>query len=629
MVNIGKVLKDEIQRLARQELKSIVEPLRREIADLKRVLAEHTRIMARSGRVDPAPAPDSYPRGKTSAVPASVQPRKRITGKMIRRLRQQLDLSQADFARLVGVSVHSVRNWERKAEQLRLLGNTPQAILEAAGMGREEARRRLGKPADPASSQPSDDHAEKVAARKPGKPPSPAPEHTLAETPITGKMIRQHRERLGLSQAKFARLVGVSTQSVGAWEKRTGPTRFRPDTLAALIQVIHPEVPERSGRSEEVVEQASPKPIQGRRRNAAASTSATTGKRKLGRPRKHVDEDDKGMIDDTPVTAEMIRHHRERLRLTQGGLAKLLGVHLRSVYQWEHKPGVLQFMGDTKKALLKIMALSTGQAQRRLQAMEQRTPASGDTERPEAAKVRSPKPAKKPRSVVQEPEAGRITGHSIRNLRQRLSISQADFARLVGVHTHTISQWERKPGLLRFRGKIEDAVLAVREMTPMDIETKLESLKRIPETGRATRRIGRSKATVDDAHVPRVQSLQDAVSTAPAAISPETPTYPPVDAESEAGNNAATDGQRGTRPPNARGYDQRRHAGRPCCPGPMGMTHLPESRSGPCASGWGSRKPILPGCSASTRRRSTSGNTNLDRSNSAATQRTLSWRFRK
>ncbi|MBE7558427.1 helix-turn-helix domain-containing protein [bacterium] len=673
------MLKDEIRRLAQKELESVVRTLRGDLADLKRMLTEHMRIMGESGRIDVLPVKAPRLQGKKTAVPASGGPQKRITGKMIRRMRQQLELSQADFARLVGVSVQSVRNWERKVGQLRLLGNTPQAILEVAEMGTEEARRKLGKPGPVASPPPAQVHRRtapqkaKVAAPKPGRRSVPAPENIVEEIPTTGRMVRQQRERLGLSQSDFALLVGVSSHSVYQWEKRTGQTKFRANTATALIQVVRMGREDARRRLDELAGRTSSEPIPDRRRTPAAAATATTGKGKPGRSRKEVVENTvENTVEDTPITAKMIRHHRERLGLTQGGLAKLLNVHLRSVYQWEHKPGTLRFLGDTKKALLdvmalgvgqarrrlevlengqpaetgvseerstagdmthatlpnppvavmedgpitgssvralrkqlgvsqadfarlagvhtqtvyqwehrpgvlqfkgdtkeavlKVMALTAGQAQRRLQAIEQGVPASRDIKRPETAKVRAPRPAKKPRSVAQEPEAGRTTGRSIGNLRQRLSLSQADFARLVGVHTHTICQWEHKPGPLTFRGKIEDAVLAVREMTPMDVETKLEALKRIPDAGRTRRRIGQSKTTVDDARTTMEQPLPESTSTPPATLPRETPTNPREAAESKAGINA---NPAGNEVPDRRTAEDTTGAGTPVHPVPQ------------------------------------------------------------
>ena len=51
---------------------------------------------------------------------------------------------------------------------------------------------------------------------------------------ITAKGMRSLRRKLGLSQVKFAVLLGVSTQIVQIWEKKSGALRVRESTKAAI-----------------------------------------------------------------------------------------------------------------------------------------------------------------------------------------------------------------------------------------------------------------------------------------------------------------------------------------------------------------------------------------------------------
>jgi DNA-binding transcriptional regulator YiaG len=66
-----------------------------------------------------------------------------ISGKGIRSLRKKLGLSQADFARLVGVSHISVYQWEKKAKTLTLRGATKAKVFAVRGIGAREAKARL------------------------------------------------------------------------------------------------------------------------------------------------------------------------------------------------------------------------------------------------------------------------------------------------------------------------------------------------------------------------------------------------------------------------------------------------------------------------------------------------------
>ena len=47
----------------------------------------------------------------------------------------------------------------------------------------------------------------------------------------------------------------------------------------------------------------------------------------------------------------------------------------------------------------------------------------------------------------------RITAKGMRSLRRKLRLTQAEFARLAGVSTPTVWQWEKKTGALKVRGE--------------------------------------------------------------------------------------------------------------------------------------------------------------------------------
>lgn len=138
MPNLSTVLKSEITRLARKELKSAVDPLRkanagyrREIAELKRQLAALQREFKVSTRSAKAPVD----------APRAPEARTRFVPKGVKSLRARLGLSAADFGRLVGASGQSVYNWEAGKSVPR---SGQQAALAAVrGMGKREAAKRL------------------------------------------------------------------------------------------------------------------------------------------------------------------------------------------------------------------------------------------------------------------------------------------------------------------------------------------------------------------------------------------------------------------------------------------------------------------------------------------------------
>lgn len=138
MSNFSSFLKTEIARVARKEIKSAADPLRkantkyrRDIADLKRqvsALQKEIRALSKGPR---ASAP----------VPAATQSSARFRATGLKSLRARLGLSAADFGRLVGASGQSVYNWEAGKAVPR--ASQQAALASVRGLGKREAARRL------------------------------------------------------------------------------------------------------------------------------------------------------------------------------------------------------------------------------------------------------------------------------------------------------------------------------------------------------------------------------------------------------------------------------------------------------------------------------------------------------
>jgi DNA-binding transcriptional regulator YiaG len=140
MPNIGNVLKQEIARIARRELRTHLEAARKasnqqrhHIADLRRKITELERKLAAvASKSGPAAAPE-----QASAPEANV----RFVPKGLRALRERLGLSAERFGRLIGVSGQSVYNWEHQVTAPR--ARQLQAIAAVRGIGKREAMARL------------------------------------------------------------------------------------------------------------------------------------------------------------------------------------------------------------------------------------------------------------------------------------------------------------------------------------------------------------------------------------------------------------------------------------------------------------------------------------------------------
>jgi DNA-binding transcriptional regulator YiaG len=140
MPNIGTVLREEISRLSRKEVRSHVDPARKvtaqhrhDIAALKRQIAQLERQVALLSRkvlgTRPGISPDS------AARPV------RFSAKGLHAQRSRLKLSATDFGKLLGVSSQTIYNWEREAARPRSEQLGKLAALRA--MGTREAKSRL------------------------------------------------------------------------------------------------------------------------------------------------------------------------------------------------------------------------------------------------------------------------------------------------------------------------------------------------------------------------------------------------------------------------------------------------------------------------------------------------------
>jgi DNA-binding transcriptional regulator YiaG len=133
------LLKQEISRLCRREI-------RREVGVLKRASAAYRRDIAALKRQVHALEKKSTVLAKRTAVvvnaPAAMPDRPvRFVAKGMRSLRARLGLSAKQLALLLGVSEQSVYNWETKKatprkEQLA-------AIIAMRDLGKREAQQRL------------------------------------------------------------------------------------------------------------------------------------------------------------------------------------------------------------------------------------------------------------------------------------------------------------------------------------------------------------------------------------------------------------------------------------------------------------------------------------------------------
>jgi len=86
--------------------------------------------------------------------------------------------------------------------------------------------------------------------------------------------------------------------------------------------------------------------------------------------------------------------------------------------------------------------------------------------------------AAQPEPPAPEP-AGRewISGNGIKSLRQRLGLSQGQFARLAGASLRAVGKWESQPGMVKFRDATKAAVFSLRGIGAREAKQRLEATK--------------------------------------------------------------------------------------------------------------------------------------------------------
>ena len=147
MPDVARVLREEVQRLAKRQVKAGLAPVKRDnvrlkkhVADLRRELTALTRtsreLLARVTAVVAT---------KETEVATERAAMLRPTSKSLARLRRRLDLTQVEFGRLLGVSGQAVLNWESKGSRVRMRSANLAALAGIQKIGKREARRRLEK----------------------------------------------------------------------------------------------------------------------------------------------------------------------------------------------------------------------------------------------------------------------------------------------------------------------------------------------------------------------------------------------------------------------------------------------------------------------------------------------------
>ena len=145
MPSIEKVLRSEIQRLARKEANAATADLKKNSAGHRRSIADLRRRVEQLERENKQLVKQlaKLPQEPDEPVEDAIE-KARITAKMIKSIRSRLGLSQAKVAKLIGMSAISVAKWEQKEGRLSFRNPDAKArIVAARSMTKKEAAEKL------------------------------------------------------------------------------------------------------------------------------------------------------------------------------------------------------------------------------------------------------------------------------------------------------------------------------------------------------------------------------------------------------------------------------------------------------------------------------------------------------
>jgi DNA-binding transcriptional regulator YiaG len=111
MGKVEAIIKSEIVRLAKREMRKVAAPLRRDVRTLKSAVSQLRKTVFNLERFISLQRKEWEKKPFLKAAPEEVET-SRLSPRLIRSLRQRLGLSQRDFARLTGVTPLAVYQWE-------------------------------------------------------------------------------------------------------------------------------------------------------------------------------------------------------------------------------------------------------------------------------------------------------------------------------------------------------------------------------------------------------------------------------------------------------------------------------------------------------------------------------------
>ncbi len=156
MAKIERVIKSEIVRLAKREMRKAFLPLKRDVRQMSGKLSGLSKALSSLMRLTKEAGLEKQ-RPKLEATPEEVKT-SRITPARIQGLRKKLGISQREMGVLLGASTGAVVSWERG--KFRPQGDKKAALVGLRKLGKRQVKAMLQEKG--ASAKPKQDEDEPV-----------------------------------------------------------------------------------------------------------------------------------------------------------------------------------------------------------------------------------------------------------------------------------------------------------------------------------------------------------------------------------------------------------------------------------------------------------------------------------
>ena len=151
MAKLESIIKSEITRLAKREVRSTFRPLRKEVWGMKLKLSNLIKNFTVFDRLAKEISKAKSTEPKLEASPEEVKA-SRLTPERISNLRKKLGISQRELGVLVGATIGAVLSWEKGKFKPR--GDKKAALVALRKLRKRQVRKMLTEKAGPKEKRP-------------------------------------------------------------------------------------------------------------------------------------------------------------------------------------------------------------------------------------------------------------------------------------------------------------------------------------------------------------------------------------------------------------------------------------------------------------------------------------------